>query len=97
MVMGPTPPGTGVMRLVRRGSRQIRAPSASGSVLGNLARLRRPRWSASADRAVPKPALGDDSAINEVEVGRVMGEVFGDLPASGDRVPVIADPRGEAL
>src|SRR6185436_5374676 len=39
----------------------------------------------------------DDPAVDEVEVGRVVGAVFGDLPASGDRVPVVADGRGEAL
>jgi hypothetical protein len=35
--------------------------------------------------------------VNEIEVGAVVGAVFGDLPASGDRVPVVAEGRCEAL
>jgi hypothetical protein len=34
--------------------------------------------------------LGLDSAVDEVEVGRVVGAVLGNLPASSDRVPVVA-------
>src|SRR5262245_47875306 len=38
-----------------------------------------------------------DSAEYEVEVGRVVSAAFGDLPASGDGVAIVAEGRGAAL
>lgn len=43
------------------------------------------------------PALGVDSAVDEVEVDRVVGAVYGDLPASAHGVPVVAEGCYEAL
>ena len=43
------------------------------------------------------PALGDDSATDQLEVGRELGAVLRCIAATGDRVPVLADRRDEAL
>src|SRR2546428_468270 len=55
-------------------------------------------WHSLRRSALPSiRSLGVDSPVDEIEVGPVVGAVFGGLPASGDRVPVVAEGCWEAL
>jgi hypothetical protein len=72
----------------------LKSPGAVriGLHIGEPGALAEQHRSASADRAVAKPALGHDSAIEEIEVGCVMGEVFCDFQG-----PVIVFPSSLIL
>src|SRR5919106_1150033 len=72
-------------------------PPRSGRSPCPIAAHRGHRARGSCTAADPRSFPPENSAEDKVEVGRVVGAVFGDLPAPGDRVPVIAERRCEAL